>query len=36
VEVVVMGSNVFTQISSSLAPFRNFITEAVKTRRENN
>jgi NADH dehydrogenase len=33
VEVVVMGRNVFTQISGSLTPFRNLLAEAVKLRR---
>jgi NADH dehydrogenase len=31
-EVLVMGRNVFTQISSSLVPFRNIIVDAVKRR----
>ncbi|MGH7792287.1 MAG: FAD-dependent oxidoreductase [Thermodesulfobacteriota bacterium] len=33
VEVVVMGRNVFTQISGSLTAFRNLLAEAVKRRR---
>lgn len=33
VEVVVMGRNVFTEISDSLTPFRNLLAEAVKLRR---
>jgi NADH dehydrogenase len=32
VEVVVMGKNVFTQISSSLGPLRDLISEAVRER----
>ena len=33
VEVVVMGRNVFTQISGSLTAFRNLLADAVKRRR---
>jgi NADH:quinone reductase (non-electrogenic) len=33
VETVVMGRNVFTQISSSLVPFHNYLEEVVKQRR---
>jgi NADH dehydrogenase len=33
VEVVVIGKDVFTQISSSLGPLRDLISEAVKERR---
>jgi len=36
VEVVVMGRNVFTQISSSLGPFRDYLAETIKERRAKN